>query len=718
MPLPELDLDGAPRPATTDPATGSDGPGTFALDEVEGAHPLELDDGTGPTSGGLEAITPPHRLEAIPPGAPVPQGVEPGAIGHYDPRTSAADYDPHPFALESNPPGAPGASQAGGKMPSGVRQEAGVFAEHGTSTQIMEATVPGYERNGPQGQPREGYDTRHQPTISAEASTKTFKDNADAAAFSDIQARQAAGEEVPWIEGLVGGNERLRDAAAAGGSQAPGYQHTKDFLAEIDYVQTPRHGFEEVRPGEPFPGPNPFADADVDAHVDTIFAPFVDEPAPAGHGTVALPADAGPVPALDLSGSPGTGSLPEHGLVDLPEGTGPPPPLDLPDAHPRLLGEDTRSDDPGMESGGSELHAGAPASRTADAADRVGLGARTSAAKTLASAFGTATGPESPAGSAGAVSPGSATAYGAVLGNGGGMSEGDDLGALRAEAAANVEPVDPHYPEPPGSDADLAKMEDDIEAILADRAQAEADAAEMEASAAVAEENQTTAEGVEGRVSSVAGPAAQAHAAAVARREQRNQEQQQQLQESQQQTTTAAEEVGGTATLVTLLGVWSGFTGLLSYLPGSAGAAFEELNGEANTFLEKLAEAKGLIESEDAAGPTRQAESEGNEARLQQVEAENEATRSTIDTAGGDAAVVGEQQGQLASEAHDTAARYEGEADDAQSLAEDITAEHDTLAEELQAWAEEHRAARAAAVEETVLRLEAEGYTVTQVCDW
>ncbi len=281
-----------------------------------------------------------------------------------------------------------------------------------------------------------------------------------------------------------------------------------------------------------------------------------------------------------------------------------------------------------------------------------------------------------------------------------------------------MEPVNPAYPEPPGSEADLARMEDDIEATLAERAQAEKDAAEMEASACVAEENQSTAEGVAQQTQSVAGPAAQAHAAAVARREQRNKEQQEKLKKSQEQTTNAAEEVAGTGVLITLLGVWSGFTGLMSYLPGSAGEAFEEMNAEANTFLEKLAEAKGLIEGEDAAGAPRLDESQANEERIHEADAENQETQSTLDQAGEDAGSIADDQGELAAEAHDTADMCQEEANEAGDLAQEVADEHETLAAELQSWAEEHKGARAEAIAETVSRLEEQGYVVTQASDW
>ena len=446
--------------------------------------------------------------------------------------------------------------------------------------------------------------------------------------------------------------------------------------------------------------------------LDTSGAP-ISGPMPS-HGEVDLPPGTGPLPELDTSGAPISGPPSEYGNVDLPPASGPPLHLDMPDADPALLSPDTRHLYTGMESGGREFHQGGAMSRMAANAERVGIWGVTDDANTMADVLLGGDEPEGGARGGGAGDD----AYSRVLGEEGAEASGEDLAEAREDAKANVEPVNPAYPDPPCSDADLLRMEDDIAAVLADRAQAEADAQEMEASAAEAEANQSTAEAVQARTSSTAGPAAQAHQAAVARRQARNQEQQQKLQQSQQQTTNAAEEVAGTGAMITVLGIWSGFTGLMSYLPGSAGAKFEEMQGEANTFMEKLAEAKGLIASEDAAGAPRTAESEANQGRIEAVDAENAATQATIGTAEADAGAIAEQQGEMASEAHQVADEHQAEAEEDATLAADMQSEHDTLAEQLQGWAEEHKAARAAAVEETVARLEGEGYTVTQVCDW
>ncbi len=287
----------------------------------------------------------------------------------------------------------------------------------------------------------------------------------------------------------------------------------------------------ETRTGQPAPthGP-PLFEGDIGPDVDRAIEGIQQQPsfeldtsgAPLSgavpeHNIVNLPEGTGPLPELDTSGRPLSGPPQEHNVVDLPEATGRPPLLDMPQADPRLLSPEARPYFTEMESRGREFHEGGSMSRLADRAEGpISMGGTVADTKDMVSLAHTLLDEEQATATGGR--PG-AGAYGQVQGEGGEEMSGEDLAEARADAELNVEPVNPAYPEPPGSEADLARMEDDIETILAERAQAEADAAEMEASACLAEENQSTAEGVAGQTSSIAGPAAQAHAAAVARRE-------------------------------------------------------------------------------------------------------------------------------------------------------------------------------------------------------
>ncbi len=71
----------------------------------------------------------------------------------------------------------------------------------------------------------------------------------------------------------------------------------------------------------------------------------------------------------------------------------------------------------------------------------------------------------------------------------------------------------------------------------------------------------------------------------------------------------------------------------------------------------------------------------------------------------------------IAQEAAATGSNYErstADAERAETQADQMKADHDALQAELATWAQVHREARAAAVNETVAQMEAEGYTVTR----
>ncbi len=230
------------------------------------------------TGGALRPITAPLELTAIGGNESIPRGLEHGAIGTYG-RAVAA---PHPFALESNPPGASGATRGGGRMPQTGRQDAGVYLEHQTPASVAHEVLPGHEYHGPQGQRRGGRDTLEALTISFPESVKPFKDPLDAALLAEVRARKAQGESVPPIEITVRGAQHSQAAVAQSGAAVPPQQISKAFLAEIDQFHDPRFGYTEVRIGEPLPAGHPLRDAsaaEINAHVDRLFHPYT---APSG----------------------------------------------------------------------------------------------------------------------------------------------------------------------------------------------------------------------------------------------------------------------------------------------------------------------------------------------------------------------------------------------------------------------------------------------------
>src|SRR5262249_53931928 len=155
--------------------------------------------------------------------------------------------DPHPAALASNPPGAPGATAGGGRMPRTGRKAAGVYLEHQTSAAAAHEVVPGHQLHGPQGQERGGRDTQEALVIALPEGVKQTKDAADHALLREVQNRIARGEEVSRIEVIARSAQITQDAIAQTGATVPGQQVSRNFLAEIDQFNAPRFGNQEVR---------------------------------------------------------------------------------------------------------------------------------------------------------------------------------------------------------------------------------------------------------------------------------------------------------------------------------------------------------------------------------------------------------------------------------------------------------------------------------------
>ncbi|MCP5233244.1 MAG: hypothetical protein H6948_14360 [Zoogloeaceae bacterium] len=273
--LPGLDA----TPAPPQPATGAAAPATPA----------------GPTGGQVRALTEPLSLAGFTGAEPIPQGLEPGSIGHY----GRAVAEPHPAALASNPPGAPGATSGGGRMPQSGRQQAGVYYEHQTPAAVAHEVLPGHQYDSPSGRRRGGRDTVEALTISFPEAAKPIKDPLDAALLAEVRARQAAGERVSPVEVTVRGAQHSQQALAQSGANVPPEQVSRTFLAEMDQFHSERFGYREVRPGEALPPGHPLRDvpqAEIDAHIANIFEPHVAPP-----GTqLALPgmAEHAPRPAV------------------------------------------------------------------------------------------------------------------------------------------------------------------------------------------------------------------------------------------------------------------------------------------------------------------------------------------------------------------------------------------------------------------------------------
>ena len=274
-------------PANTDSVASSAAPAAAPQEQLD----LPNIKPVGKTGGKLEAPVAPISLKSFGSGGPVPKGLEPGAVGTYE----VGVANPHPVALESNPPGAPGATRGGGRMPQEGREAAGVYGEHQAPAATMGLVLPGYEYAGPNGEPRAGSGTKEALAISFPKSAKRTKDRLDRQLHKDVKTRQANGEDVMWSEVVARGARNSRDAVAASGAAVPQEQISKAFLAEMETFQSdPKFGYTEFRPerGDTHPADSDLrglTDAEISDHVDNLFGEFVSPMPPKGGQFEMLP---------------------------------------------------------------------------------------------------------------------------------------------------------------------------------------------------------------------------------------------------------------------------------------------------------------------------------------------------------------------------------------------------------------------------------------------
>jgi hypothetical protein len=277
----------------------------------------------------------------------------------------------------------------------------------------------------------------------------------------------------------------------------------------------------------------------------------------------------------------------------------------------------------------------------------------------------------------------------------------------------NVERVNPDYPPPPGTPQQLEAIQQEIENILAARAQAEQAEAEMESQEQVLETDQTpiqqAIDGADGGITAV-----QAHQEAVTRRGQSNQEQQQRQQETGGLVSGYPSRAAGLATLTIPLDIFAGFTSLGSHLPGDAGAKMREMNQDAVEIQNAFTQMGVAMVSQEEAQPERQTELSGQQSRIEATDAEATATNQSIEQSRQDGQVLQqENEAQLAG-----AKLAKSEASDQGRILDEAVAtkqtQADSLTEQLQAWAVSHKATRHEAIEATAAQLEADGYVVLE----
>jgi hypothetical protein len=276
-----------------------------------------------------------------------------------------------------------------------------------------------------------------------------------------------------------------------------------------------------------------------------------------------------------------------------------------------------------------------------------------------------------------------------------------------------VERVNPDYSEPPGTPQQLEAIKVEIANLLANRARVEQAAARM---GAQEQQHQAHQGPIQQAVQETAGgvTAAQAHQQAVARREQANQAQQQRQQEAGSLISGYPSRAAGLTVLTVPLAGFERFTHYASDLPGDVGGAMERMNADAQRMQDAFAQMATAMATQDEAQPARQQELQGDQSRIQAADAQ--ATTAEQDLQRANEGAQGLQEANETRIAEATAAREEAVQQGAELEAAQTTKEEQaqTLAEQLQSWAQEHKAARQTAIEQTVQNVEAQGYVVLE----
>lgn len=274
-----------------------------------------------------------------------------------------------------------------------------------------------------------------------------------------------------------------------------------------------------------------------------------------------------------------------------------------------------------------------------------------------------------------------------------------------------VERVNPEYPPPPATPAQITQIQNEIMNLLAVRAEAEQEAHNQSQRADVCEANQgPVQQSIDDTTAGIS--AVQAHNEAIARREAVNQEQQQRQQESQGLVAGYPSQATGLTALSVPLAAWEGFTDLASHLPGDAGDSMLRMNQEARQMQDAFGQMAAHMAGVDEQGPSDEAALDSDQQRLETTGEQAQQSDEQLHTAS-----AGAQGLQDANEAAlNEANTLEQAATDRSQECSDAVAEREqqagSLAEQLRTWANAHAEARRQAVAATEARLQQEGRVV------
>ncbi|MEV6410780.1 hypothetical protein [Kribbella sp. NPDC051718] len=282
---------------------------------------------------------------------------------------------------------------------------------------------------------------------------------------------------------------------------------------------------------------------------------------------------------------------------------------------------------------------------------------------------------------------------------------------LRPGESVDV-PINPLYPAPPGTKAEIAALR---ERIALDR-DAQADLSQTESQMAAQAETQRKHDeqlGQAGQTAQKLVTGGQAQAAATAQTQTTNQQQQSTAGGAIDTLGKTAREAGAVTTLVGSLYGFQGLANLFGYLPGDLGVKATNASKDVTKLIASLNRVRN---TEEMAGQLegRKQGVKADEQRIGAVAQQNQQTAAELDQGTQQVADLKQRNQDRLAETEATKDQSQKERQAAVDDEAGAQAKHDDLEARMQEWAVAHQEARQQAITAARARLMAQGYKVQE----
>jgi hypothetical protein len=302
-------------------------------------------------------------------------------------------------------------------------------------------------------------------------------------------------------------------------------------------------------------------------------------------------------------------------------------------------------------------------------------------------------------------------------GGGPGPTGGGIPPAAGLDTQTVTENVNPDYQPPPGTKAQLDQAQLDIKNILAKRAEQDSLAARNRDAEATANSQGASLSAAIDRTDQ--GKASvTAHQSAVDAKTAANKEQQDKQGQAKSQLEQYSDRKAGIEAVKGPLTGWQAATGAVmgaSWLPEDVAAKLQKMNSDAANLNAQLTKADAKLVQQIAAQPQLAGQLAADQGAIQTARQQGAQADAAIDQGRQQLAATAASNDQTGAKAAQEATAAEGRSAALQAAAEQRRQEHDTLAAQLLKWAEEHKAARLEALQETQSKMESSGYKIKEV---